>query len=93
MRGLAPVLHRLRPEAELVIEVTPRMLAEQGQQADDVLAPLREQGFHVYRLADDYAATSYPAALRSPAPAVRWHGPITEMSDLIFSRTDAETLS
>nr|WP_244184388.1 FkbM family methyltransferase [Streptomyces cellostaticus] len=92
VRGLTPVLHRLRPEAELVIEVTPQMLAKQGQQTDDVLAPLREQGFHVYRLANDYAAASYPAALRRPAPAVRWHGPVTEMSDLVFSRTDAETL-
>lgn len=92
VRGLAPVLGRLRHDAELVIEVTPRMLAKQGQQAGDVLAPLREHGFHVYRLANDYAAASYPAALRRPAPAVRWHGPITEMSDLVFSRTDAETL-
>lgn len=92
VRGLAPVLHRLRPDAELVIEVTPRLLAKQGQPVDDVLAPLRAHGFHVYLLANDYAAASYPAALRRPAPAVRWHGPVTEMSDLVFSRTDAETL-
>ncbi|MEV7003664.1 hypothetical protein AB0N62_39205 [Streptomyces sp. NPDC093982] len=57
-----------------------------------MLAPLREHGFHAYRLANDYAAASYPAALRRPAPAVRWHGPVPEMSDLVFSRTDAETL-
>lgn len=92
VRGLAPVLGRLRHDTELVIEVNPRMLAKQGQQVDDVLVPLREHRFHVYRLANDYAAAGYPVALRRPAPAVRWHGPVTEMSDLVFSRTDAETL-
>lgn len=92
VRGLVPVLSELRDDAELVVEVTPRALAKQGQTVDDVLGPLREHGFHVYRLANDYAASSYPAALRRPAPPVRWHGPVTEMSDLVFSRTDAATL-
>ncbi|MFJ6901913.1 FkbM family methyltransferase [Streptomyces hokutonensis] len=92
VRGLAPVLHRLRPDVELIIEVTPRLLAKQGQHADEVIAPLREHGFHVYQLANDYAAASYPTALRKPAPAMRWHGPVTDMSDLVFSRTDAEML-
>jgi FkbM family methyltransferase len=92
VRGLAPVLHRLRHDVELAIEITPRLLAKQGQHADDVLTLLRECGFLAYRLPNDYAASSYPAALHSPAPAVRWHGPVTEMSDLVFSRTDAETL-
>ncbi|SBT93342.1 hypothetical protein GA0115233_106220 [Streptomyces sp. DI166] len=92
VRGLAPLLPRLRDDAELVIEVTPRLLTKQGQAVDDVLGPLREQGFNVYRLANDYAAASYPAALARPAPAIRWHGPVTEMSDLVLSRTDAATL-
>lgn len=92
VHGLAPLLPRLRDDAELVIEVTPRLLAKQGQAVDDVLGPLREHGFHVYRLANDYAAASYPAALASPAPAVRWNGTVTEMSDLVLSRTDAATL-
>ena len=93
VRGLAPVLHRLRPDAELVIEVTPRLLAKQGQTPDSVLGPLREHGFHVYRLANDYDPASYPAALRCPAAPVRWRRPVTEMSDLVFSRTDAEGLA
>ncbi|MFI6658071.1 FkbM family methyltransferase [Streptomyces sp. NPDC050523] len=93
VRGLAPVLSRLRPDVELVIEVTPRLLAKQGQAVDDVLGPLRENGFHAYRLANDYAAASYPSAVRRPNPPRRWHGPVTEMSDLIFSRIDAAILT
>ncbi|MFJ9893601.1 FkbM family methyltransferase [Streptomyces sp. NPDC091280] len=92
VRGLVPVLDSLRDDAELVVEVTPRTLAKQGQTVDDVLEPLCDHGFHLYRLANDYAAASYPAALRRPAPPVRWRMPVTEMSDLVFSRLDAETL-
>ncbi|MET8945425.1 FkbM family methyltransferase [Streptomyces sp. NPDC004542] len=92
VRGLAPVLGSLRDDAELVIEVTPKTLAKQGHTVDDVLGPLTAHGFHAYRMANDYAAASYPAALRRPLPPVRWRGPITEMSDLVFSRLDAETL-
>jgi len=92
IRGLAPALSRLRDDAELVVEVTPKTLAKQGQTVDDVLGPLHAHGFHTYRLTNDYAAASYPAALRRSAPPVRWDRPITEMSDLVFSRVDAEAL-
>ena len=92
VRGLAPALNGLRADAELVVEVTPRTPAKQGRSVDDVLSPLHDYGFHTYRLANDYAAASYPAALRRPVPPVRWNKPITEMSDLVFSRVDADTL-
>ncbi|MEU5476657.1 FkbM family methyltransferase [Streptomyces mirabilis] len=92
VRGLAPVLSSLRDDVELVIEVTPKTLAKEGHTVDDVLGPLNAHGFHVYRLVNDYGAGSYPAALRRPVPPVRWHGPVTEMSDLVFSRRDVETL-
>jgi FkbM family methyltransferase len=92
VRGLVPVLNGLRDDVELVVEVTPRTLAKQGQTVDEVLGPLRSHGFHVYRLPNDYASTSYPAVLRRPTPPVRWRGPVTEMSDLVFSRVDADTL-
>ncbi|MFD7486999.1 FkbM family methyltransferase, partial [Streptomyces mirabilis] len=77
VRGLTPALNGLRDDAELVVEVTPRTLAKQGRSVDDVLGPLLDHGFHTYRLANDYAAASYPAALRRPAPPVRWRGPRT----------------
>lgn len=91
VRGLTPHLAQLRHDAELVIEVTPRLLAKQGLTTDDVLGPFRDHGFHVYRLDNDYAPTSYPAAVSRPAPAIRWDQPITEMTDLILSRTDVAT--
>jgi FkbM family methyltransferase len=93
IEGLVPMLSSLRPDAEITVEITPRLLARQGQTPDDVLSPLREAGFHVYRVPNDYDAVSYPAAIRSPQPPRRQDGPVTQMSDLVLSRTDAAHLS
>ena len=93
VRGLAPVLGDLRPDAEICVEVTPERMALLGDSVDDLLGVMRDAGFHVYRLANDYAPGSYPAALRGePGVPVRWRGPVVEGSDLVFSRVDAETL-
>ncbi|WP_405849185.1 FkbM family methyltransferase [Streptomyces niveus] len=93
VRGLAPMLDKLRPDAEITVEVTPDRMTQLGDSAEELLATMRDHGFHVYRLANDYAPESYPAAIRGPrVPPVRWRGPVIEESDLIFSRIDAETL-
>ncbi|MCF3177249.1 FkbM family methyltransferase [Streptomyces sioyaensis] len=93
IRGLAPVLDRLRPDAELTVEVTPERMERLGDSAEELLETMRAHGFHVYRLANSYAPESYPAALhRATAVPVRWRGPVSEESDLIFSRVDAELL-
>ncbi|KPI12006.1 methyltransferase FkbM family [Actinobacteria bacterium OK074] len=93
VRGLAPVLGKLRPDAELTIEVTPDRMAQLGDCADELLRTMTDAGFHVYRLHNDYRPQSYPEALRNgPRVPVRWRGPVVEESDLIFSRVDAETL-
>ncbi|MFI6084606.1 FkbM family methyltransferase [Streptomyces sp. NPDC051217] len=93
VRGLAPLLDKLRPDAEITVEVTPDRMAQLGDSVEELLATMREHGFHVYRLANDYAPESYPAAIRGPRVLpVRWRGPVVEESDLIFSRIDAETL-
>lgn len=93
VRGMAPMLAGLRPDAEISVEVAPERMARLGDRVDDLLTVMRDAGFHVYRLANDYAPGSYPRALRGePGVPVRWRGPVVEECDLIFSRVDAETL-
>jgi FkbM family methyltransferase len=93
VRGLAPVLDHLRADAEITVEVAPDRMKQLGDTVDELLDTMKAHGFHTYRLANDYAPESYPPALRSaPAIPVRWRQPVTEESDLIFSRVDAETL-
>jgi FkbM family methyltransferase len=93
IRGLAPLLDKLRPDAEITVEVTPSRMAQLGDSAEELLKTMTDAGFHVYRLPNDYAAESYPGALSGePLVPVRWRRPVTAESDLIFSRVDAERL-
>ncbi|WP_329367150.1 FkbM family methyltransferase [Streptomyces sp. NBC_00669] len=93
VRGMAPMLERLRPDAEVTVEVTPERMEQLGDSVEELLDTMRGAGFHVYRLANEYAAATYPTALRgASAVPVRWRGPVTGESDLVFSRVDAETL-
>ena len=93
--GLAPHLHQLRPDAELIIEVSARLLRRQGRVLDEITGPLAAFGWHPYLIANDYRAGSYPAAMRRPRPPQRLQLPAADLpdpADLVFSRTDAERL-
>ncbi|MFH8363307.1 FkbM family methyltransferase [Streptomyces anulatus] len=93
IRGLLPRLDDLRDDAELVVEVTPRLLAKQGESAADIIETLREHGFHAYTLTNDYDPASYPRAMRHPQPPVRCDETPKAMTDLVFSRTNADRLT
>lgn len=93
VRGMIPMLDKLRPDCEITVEVTPDRMAQLGDSAEELMKTMRDHGFHAYRLVNEYTPESYVAALRGKrAVPVRWRGPVVEESDLIFSRIDAETL-
>ncbi|MFB7935966.1 FkbM family methyltransferase [Streptomyces sp. NPDC056049] len=93
IRGLLPALPYLRADAELVIEVTPRLLAKQGESAAAVIAALHDHGFHPYTLTNSYDPATYPRTMRRPQTPVRCATPPKAMTDLIFSRTDTDRLT
>nr|WP_106430305.1 FkbM family methyltransferase [Streptomyces sp. SPB78] len=93
VRGLAPLLGQLRPDAEITVEVTPSRMAELGDSAAELLDTMATAGFRPYRLPNDYSPGSYPAAIRAPLPPLRrLRGDVTGESDLVFSRVDADVL-
>ncbi|MEU0528045.1 FkbM family methyltransferase [Streptomyces niveus] len=93
VRGMIPLLDRLRPDCEITVEVTPDRMAQLGDSAEELMNTMRDRGFHAYRLVNEYTPESYVAAVQGKrAVPVRWRGPVVEESDLIFSRVDAETL-
>lgn len=93
VRGMAPILDKLRPDAEITVEVSPDRMEQLGDSVTELLETMRKHGFHTYRLVNDYAPGSYPAVLRrSTVVPVRWRQPVVEESDLIFSKVDAELL-
>jgi FkbM family methyltransferase len=93
MRGLLPALDKLRPDAEIIVEVDPNRMAALGYSVAELLDAMAGHGFHIYRLTNNEWPESYPMAARgaSGIPA-RWREPIRQRSDLVFSRVDAETL-
>jgi FkbM family methyltransferase len=93
VRGMTPMLPLLRPDAEITVEVTPERMKQLGDSADELMETMRAHGFHPYRLVNDYTPESYVTALHGAARIPeRVSGPLTDESDLIFSRVDAETL-
>lgn len=93
MLGLLPALDELRPDAEIVVEVTPTRMATLGYSMDELMDAMTERGFHSYRLINNYRSASYPRAIREGAAnPVRWREPVPGQTDLVFSRVDAETL-
>ncbi|QKW28271.1 FkbM family methyltransferase [Streptomyces seoulensis] len=93
VRGLLPALPHLRDDAELVVEVTPRLLAKQGEKTADIIDSLREHGYHVYTINNDYDPATYPQTMRRPQPPVRCAETPKDLTDLVFSRTDADHLT
>ncbi|WP_282694960.1 FkbM family methyltransferase [Streptomyces sp. CC208A] len=92
IRGLLPALTYLRNDAELVVEVTPKLLAKQGESTTDIIDTLHERGFHAYTLTNDYDPATYPRAMHRPQPPVRCTEAPKHMTDLVFSRTNADRL-
>ncbi|MDJ0461492.1 FkbM family methyltransferase [Streptomyces sp. H27-C3] len=93
VQGMASLLDQLRPDAEITVEVTPERMAQLGDSVAELMETMRDHGFHAYRLANEYAPETYPAAIRGASSVpVRWRGPVVDESDLIFSRVEAETL-
>ncbi|MEU4653493.1 FkbM family methyltransferase [Streptomyces sp. NPDC023723] len=93
VRGLAPLLGALRPDAEVCVEVTPERMARLGDSADELLETFAAAGFHAYRMAGGYAPADSLRALRAgPTAPVRWRQPPAGETELVFSRVDAEAL-
>ncbi|MFC5904290.1 FkbM family methyltransferase [Streptomyces zhihengii] len=92
IRGRLPALPYLRADAELVVEVTPRLRAKQGESAAAIIATLRTHGFHPYTLTNDYDPATYPRAMRGPQPPIRCTTTPKDMTDLVFAHTDATSL-
>ncbi|MFG2228123.1 FkbM family methyltransferase [Streptomyces sp. NPDC048644] len=92
LRGLAPMLDTLRPDAELAIEVTPQRMAELGDSAAELLETLASHGFHAHRLPNGYAPGAYATTAHrtpptKPTALQRPLHDLTDETELIFTRT------
>jgi FkbM family methyltransferase len=91
VEGMANRLASSRPDLEVMVELNPQRLADQGKSVGDVLRIFRDEGFYAYQLENDYSAESYLGGGMKQAP-LRLRGPIHQETDVLFSRRDAECL-
>lgn len=100
LSGMKSLMAASRRDLEVIVEVTPPMLATEGKGFQDVLDFFSNWNFYPYWI--DNSETAYMA--RSPVRPKRiarelsketdiiFHRIPTEQADIIFSRTDAEFL-
>jgi hypothetical protein len=91
VQGMRPLLNLGRDDLEIIVEVNPESLAQQGKQPEDVLSILLDAGFYTYSLENDYSALSYLPPQTEKRPT-RIKTGIQCCTDVVFSREDSEQL-
>ncbi len=92
--GMAPLIPALRPDAEVVIELSPKWWGDKTLRPIDVLRPFLDAGFHVYKMRNSYTVWRYLWP-NDVSDAVRVRRPLTKRVarlDLVLSRVDADSL-
>jgi len=89
--GMMLLLAHARQDLEIVVEIKPRALKEQGRDARALLAELARHGFHPYHLPNDYSARDYLGATAAPT-LKRIRRDLVEQMDVVFSRIDADCI-
>jgi len=92
--GMTRLIQTCPPDAEFLIEVTPRLWKGIDKSPEDVLHEFFEAGFLAYRIPNDYLPGRYLYPFHNRRPQ-RIHGPIKSLLgelDLVLSRCDASEL-
>ncbi|WP_372408711.1 FkbM family methyltransferase [Streptomyces luteireticuli] len=92
LQGLAPLLGRLHPSCEIVVEISPERLATAGTSAAELLEPFLQHGLSPYRLINSYMPEDYPVMLQRRSVPTRLRGPIASQTDVVLSLIDAAEL-
>ena len=85
--GMRPLLSILRPDAEIVMEITPELSGP-----DSVMGELARAGWNAYALMPQDSIDNYLFPVQ-PTYAARIVNPITSRTDVVFSRTDTDRIT
>ncbi len=86
-RGMQALLPRLRPDTEIVMEITPDL-----SDTDGVVEVLAREGWNAYALKPQDSIENYFVPTK-PSYAARIVGPIASRTDVVFSRVDADRIT
>lgn len=88
---LAALIPQLRPDCDIIAEVTPKWLATAGHTPERLLKPFLDKGFRAYQIHNSYAPEDMPVMLRHPRPPIPATRPIIQQTDLLLTRTLPES--
>jgi FkbM family methyltransferase len=95
LAGMCNLIGSMRPDAEIVVELSPQWWPDRQLRPMDVLRPFIEAGFNVYKMNNSYSAWRYLWP-NQVSDAIRLRGPLTRRAsrlDLVLSRHDGDFLA
>lgn len=90
LQGMIPLIRSARSDLEIVVEVEPQRLGQQGKTPEDLVALLSDLGFHPYHIQNDWVSSYLPPYFEKRPERLR--KTILSETLLVFSRIDAEAL-
>lgn len=86
LRGLVPLLSRLREDVEIAMEIAAAPTPESAHARDEIFATLHAHGFSAFVFDNDYGVDTYLHQGRTRPPVRLTDERITAQADILFSR-------
>jgi FkbM family methyltransferase len=86
LRGLESVMHRMRRDVEILVEISPELMADGEKSARLILSLMRSKGFQSHWLENDYSWTAYLSRGTSAESMPLVHHNVASQTDVVFSR-------
>ncbi len=86
LRGLAPILGRLRPDCEILMEVSENITPETQKVTNEIFSIMRRHGFSPFVVENDYSSKSYLRRDRIKRPLALASDRIESQIDVLFSK-------
>jgi methyltransferase FkbM-like protein len=87
LRGLAPILGRLRSDLEILMELSPALMPESEYALEEIFSTMQEKGFSAFVLENDYSAARYLGDARAERPVALASARVDSQADVLFSRS------
>jgi FkbM family methyltransferase len=86
LRGLAPLLGRMRADLEIAMEISPSLMPDADAAREEIFAVMKANGFSAFVFDNDYGVETYLRRGDSRRPVSLSDMRIASQADILFSR-------
>jgi len=87
LRGLAPLLGRMRADLEVAMEISPSLMPDAEAAREEIFSVMQANGFSAFVFDNDYGVETYLRNGASKRPVAMTDKHIGSQADILFSRT------